>query len=101
MILISRFEAIANGTTPDAMLIPAIELPRGVLRSPTHTQSYIDTHAHQATADKVDFKRCGHSGEAGGLVRCGSWVSALMGRSGQVQVHVVRSKGETSAATAA
>lgn len=26
MILISRLEAIANGTTPDAMLIPAIEL---------------------------------------------------------------------------
>jgi len=55
MILISRLEAIANGTTPDAMLIPAIELPLGVLRSPTHTQSYIDTHAHQATADKVEL----------------------------------------------
>ena len=59
MILISRLEAIVNGTTPDAMLIPAIELPRGVLRSPTHTQSYIDPRAHQATADKVEFERCG------------------------------------------
>jgi hypothetical protein len=44
MILISRLEAIANGTTPDAMLIPAIELPRGfsaarltLSRTLTHT----------------------------------------------------------------
>jgi hypothetical protein len=44
MILVSRLEAIANGTTPDAMLIPAIELSRGVLRSRL-TLSRTLTHA--------------------------------------------------------
>jgi hypothetical protein len=45
MILISSLEAIVDGTTPEPMLIPAIEpAPAGGLRSPTHTSRTL-THA--------------------------------------------------------